>query len=44
MIDDSWIKIYFLVYSCIIALVIGINSRYYAKHFRGVRNGRKDRS
>lgn len=44
MIDDLWIKISFLVYFCIIALVIGINSRYYAKHSRRVKNGREGKS
>ncbi len=44
MIEDQWIKIFFLIYFCIIGLAIGIDSRYYSKHFRGIKNDRKDNS
>jgi len=42
MIDDLWIKIFFLAYFVIIGLAIGIDVAYYAKHFRGDKNGRKN--
>lgn len=43
MIDDLWIKIFFLIYFCIIGLGVGIDSAYYAKHFRRDKGGRKDK-
>ena len=43
MIDDLYLKIFILIYFCIIALGIGIDVRYYAKHFKGDKDGRKDK-
>ena len=34
MINDSWIKIIFLIYSLIVALVIGINSQLFRRKLR----------
>jgi hypothetical protein len=44
MIDDLWLKIFILIYFCIVASGIGIDIRYYSKYFRGTKNGRKDKS
>lgn len=41
MIDDLGIKIFFLLYFCIIGLGIIIDARYYAKHFRRVKRWQK---
>lgn len=42
MIDDLWLKIFFLIYFILVGVAIAIDARYYSKHFRGVKNGRKN--
>lgn len=42
MIDDLWFKVFILIYWCIIGLAIGVDVKYYAKHFKGGKNARKD--
>ncbi|MBA7524570.1 hypothetical protein ES705_16711 [subsurface metagenome] len=42
MIDDFWIKIFLLVYFIIIGLALFFDVRYYSKHFKGEKHGRKD--
>lgn len=44
MIDDLWFKIFIIIYFCIIGLAMVIDARYYAKHFRRNKDGRKDKS
>jgi len=44
MIDDLWIKIFFLVYFIIIGLAVFFDVRYYSNHFKGDKHGRKDNS
>ena len=41
MIDDFWLKVFILIYFCIIGLGIGIDVAYYSKHFKGDKHGRK---
>jgi len=41
MIDDLWLKIFILIYFLIIGIAIVIDMRYYSKHFKGDRHGRK---
>lgn len=42
MIDDLWLKNFILVYFSIVGLAMGIDAAYYAKHFKGDKDGRKD--
>lgn len=43
MIDDLWLKIFILVYWCIIGLAISIDAAYYIKHFRRDKDVRKNK-
>lgn len=44
MIDDLWLKVFILIYFLIVAVAIGIDAAYYAKHFKGGKHGGKDKS
>lgn len=44
MIEDLWLKIFILIFWCMVGLAIGIDTAYYVKHFKGDINGRKDNS
>jgi len=39
MINIFWLKIFILVFWCLVGLSIGIDVRYYSKHFKRGRNG-----
>lgn len=42
MIDDLWLKIFILIYFLIVAVAMSIDAAYYAKHFKGDKDGRKN--